>query len=113
MNAPSVAYEKPLNTVAYYDLAHEICARVDNDGRKLTDDERIVISVIAAQAALAKYVEPGDHTAGTVLKKLLRILEHREMIGAMTRKMHRLLEQSEHVNLSAREPSLRERLERL
>ena len=42
---------KPLNTVAYYDLAHEIRARAEDDGRKLTTDEQIAISVIAGQVA--------------------------------------------------------------
>jgi len=111
MKAPSIAHEKPLDHVRYYDLAHEICARVENDGRKLTDDERIVISVIAAQAALARYVEPGDQTAESVLTKLLGILDHREMISAMTRKMHRLIEVGEHTSLE--KPSLRRQLERM
>jgi hypothetical protein len=102
MKAHSIASETPLDCVRYYDLAHEICARVDADGRELTDDERMVISVIAAQAALAKYVDPGDRDAGVVLNKILRVLDHREMIFALTRKMHRLLEQESSCPLAER-----------
>jgi hypothetical protein len=101
MKSSRNANEKSLNTVAYYGLAHEICARVEDDPRKLTDDERIVISVIAAQAALAKYAEPGDQNAEAILNKLLRILGHREMISTMMRKMHRLIKVGEHASTIA------------
>ena len=68
--------------------------------------------MIAAQAALAKYVEPGDHDADRVLNKVLGILDHREMISAMTRKMHRLIEQTEK-RPAEQTPSLREQLEHM
>jgi hypothetical protein len=82
---------------------------VESDERELTEDERIIISVFAAQATPAKNVEPGDHTAGTVLNKHFRSLDHREMISAKTktRKMHRLIDQTEHLHTTGK-PSLRE-----
>lgn len=96
MNAPTVTAGKATDMVRYYDLAHEICVRANHDKSRLSDDERITLSVIAAQAALMRYAEPADHDSEATLKKLLRILDHHEMLEAMTRKMQRLLEESEH-----------------
>jgi hypothetical protein len=96
MNAPAVKPDKITDMMRYYDLAHEICVRVDHDKSRLTDDERITLSVVAAQAALARHLTPNDLNAEAVLNKVLRVLDHQEMIAAMTRKMHRLLEESEY-----------------
>jgi hypothetical protein len=108
MSEPSLTPPEPAkDMVRYYDLAHEICVRADHDRGRLSDDERITLSVIAAQAALARYVEPGDRDAAATIDKILRVLDHREMIAAMTRKMHRLIEVSEHRPAKAKRLSIR------
>jgi hypothetical protein len=107
MTSQSVAAETAANSVGYYSLAHEICVRVNDDKTQLTDDERIVLSMVAAQAALARYIEPGDRNAEETLNKILRVLDHKELNEAMSRKMAQLLEQSEHRH---RVPGLAEKL---
>lgn len=96
MNAPYAMMEKPLDFVGYYGLAHEICARVKADKTQLTDDERIVLSIIAAQSALARYIEPGHKDAEVTLNKILGILDHQELNEALSHKMQRMLQESEH-----------------
>lgn len=102
MEAPALAPARSIDFVRYYELAHEIAIRARHDKTRLTDDERITLSVIAAQAALTHYIEPSDRDAKATLDRLLRILDHHEMIEAMTRKMQRLIEQSEHRAIKAR-----------
>jgi hypothetical protein len=75
----------------YYDQAREICRRV-KDRAHLTDDEIIILAVVAAQLALAKYVEPGERDSDATLNLIMTYLDHNEVIAAISSKMDRLLE---------------------
>jgi hypothetical protein len=75
----------------YFDQAREICRRVKNRAH-LTDDEIIVLAVVAAQLALAKYVEPGEHDSDATLDQIMSVLDHNEVVAAISSKMDRLLE---------------------
>jgi hypothetical protein len=58
---------------------------------ELSDDEIILLAVTAAQAALAKYVEPGDRSCEYTIETILSILDHREVVQATLNKLHRTL----------------------
>jgi hypothetical protein len=75
----------------YYDQAREICRRVQNRAH-LTDDEIIVLAVVASQLALAKYVEPGERDSDATLTQIMGVLDHQEIVSAVSSKMDRLLE---------------------
>jgi hypothetical protein len=75
----------------YYDQAREICRRVSHKDH-LTDDEIIVLAMVACQLALAKFVEPGKRDAENTLNAILNYLDHNEVIAAVSSKMDRLLE---------------------
>ena len=64
------------------------------EGRQLSDlsdDEIILLAVTVAQAALAKYVEPGDRSCDHTIETVLGILDHREVVQATLNKLHRTL----------------------
>src|SRR5215213_7014046 len=75
----------------YYDRAREICRRVQKKAH-LTDDEIIVLAVVASQLALAKYVEPGERDSDATLNQIISVLDHQEIVAAISSKMDRLLE---------------------
>ena len=75
----------------YYDQAREICRRVQTKAH-LTDDEIIVLAVVAAQLALAKYIEPGERDSDATLNQIMSVLDHQEIVAAISSKMDRLLE---------------------
>ncbi len=75
----------------YYDQAREICRRVRNK-KHLTDDEIIILAVVAAQLALAKYIEPGERNADETLNHILSVLDRNEVNAAISSKMDKLLE---------------------
>lgn len=75
----------------YLDQAREICRRVQ-DKAHLTDDEIIILAVVAAQLALAKYAEPGERDSDTTLDEILTYLDHEEVANAISSRMDRLLE---------------------
>jgi hypothetical protein len=75
----------------YFDQAREICRRVQ-DKAHLTDDEIIILAVVAAQLALAKYAEPDERDADATLDEILSYLDHEEVADAIFSKMDRLLE---------------------
>lgn len=75
----------------YYDQAREICRRV-KDKAHLTDDEIIVLAVVASQLALAKFVEPGERDSDATLNEIMTYLDHNQVIAAISSKMDRLLE---------------------
>jgi len=74
----------------YIDLAGEICRRVENKAH-LSDDEIIILSVVASQLVLAKYIEPGDRDSDLVLSKILGLLDRDEVNEAVTSKMITML----------------------
>jgi hypothetical protein len=75
----------------YFDRAREICRRVQNKAH-LTDDEIIVLAIVAAQLALTKYVEPGERDSDATLNEILTYLDHEEVNAAISSKMDKLLE---------------------
>lgn len=74
----------------YIDLAGEICRRVENEAH-LSDDEIIILSLVASQLVLAKYIEPGDRGSDDVLNKILSLLDRDELNEAVTSKMITML----------------------
>ena len=75
----------------YYDKAREICRRVQNKAH-LTDDEIIVLALVAAQLALEKYIEPGARDSDRTLHQIMAILDRDEVTAAISSKLDRLLE---------------------
>lgn len=83
--------EAPERFDYYYDMAREICRRVRHRSH-LSDDEIIVLAVVAAQLSLARYVEPSsDEEAGQILDSILDILDRGEVVHAIASKMVWLL----------------------
>jgi len=62
----------------YIDLAGEICRRVESKAH-LSDDEIIVLSLVASQLVLAKYIEPGERDSDEVLNKIFGLLDRDEL----------------------------------
>jgi hypothetical protein len=72
--------------------ALELCKRLK--GKKvsdLSDDEVILLAITAGQAALAKYIQPGDRSCDKTLSTILSILDHREVVQATLSKLHKML----------------------
>ena len=74
----------------YVDLAGEICRRVESKAH-LSDDEIIVLSLVASQLVLAKYIEPGERDSDEVLNKILGLLDRDELNEAVESKMITML----------------------
>lgn len=74
----------------YCDLAGEICRRAESK-EHLSDDEIIILSVVASQLVLAKYVEPGDRDSDGILNSILGLLDHKELNNAIQSKMVTML----------------------
>jgi hypothetical protein len=75
----------------YHDKAREICRRVQNKAH-LTDDEIIVLAMVAAQLALDEYIEPGARDSDDTLHQILSIIDRDEVNAAISSKLDRLLE---------------------
>ena len=83
--------ENPADFEHYYDTAREICRRVRHRSH-LSDDEIIVLAVVAAQLSLAHYVEPDrNQDPDGTLNAILDILDRGEVIQAVSSKMLWLL----------------------
>jgi hypothetical protein len=74
----------------YYDMARAIC-RTARHREHLSDDEIIVLTVVASQVTLARYVEPGARDTDEVLDAILGLLDRREVVQAVKSKMAWLL----------------------
>jgi hypothetical protein len=60
-------------------------------GRKVADlseDEILMLALTAAQAALAKHIEPGNRDAEETLNTILGVLDHDTVVQAEIRKLH-------------------------
>ena len=69
--------------------ALELCRSLK--GRKaadLSEDEILMLALTAAQAALAKHIEPGNRDAAKTLHTILAVLDHDTVIQAEIRKLH-------------------------
>jgi hypothetical protein len=56
--------------------------------KRLSDDEILLLTVTAAQAVRAYYVEPEKHPAKEILETILSILDHEEVIRAEYNKLY-------------------------
>jgi hypothetical protein len=65
--------------------ARALCARVRHKS-ELTDDETMMLALVAAQARLAKYLHPGERSAEEALDDIGRILDHEDIVAAIRRK---------------------------
>lgn len=74
----------------YFDLAGEICRRAEHKSH-LSDDEIIILSVVASQLTLTKYVKPENRDADAVLNQILALLDHDEVNEAIMSKMTTML----------------------
>ena len=71
----------------YYDMAREICRRVRHRSH-LSDDEIIVLAVVAAQLALSHYVDPHrNQDPDDTLNGILNILDRGQVVQAVSSKM--------------------------
>ena len=64
------------------------------EGKKASDfseDEILLLALIAAQAALAKYVHPGHRSAESTLNTILGVLDNRQVVCASLHKAQLLL----------------------
>ena len=71
--------------------ALELCRSLK--GRKaaeLSEDEILMLALTAAQAALAKHIEPGNRDAVKTLNTILAVLDHDTVIQAEMRKLHEM-----------------------
>jgi hypothetical protein len=68
---------------------------------ELSDDEIILLAVTVAQAALAKYVEPGDRSCEHTIETILGILDHQEVVQATLNKLRRTLRSKRHKKIGA------------
>jgi hypothetical protein len=57
---------------------------------ELSEDEIVMLALTAAQAALAKHIEPGNHTAEQTLNTILRILDNEHVVQATLKKLHKI-----------------------
>jgi hypothetical protein len=93
--------ENPEEFEHYYDMAREIVRRVRYRSH-LSDDEIIVLAVVAAQISLQRYVEPHrDLTADQTLDTILDILDRGEVVQAVSSKMLWLLNHRPKARLDA------------
>ena len=98
---PGNVPENPEDFEHYYDMAREIVRRVRHRSH-LSDDEIIVLAVVAAQISLQKYVEPHrDLDADGTLNDILDILDRGEVIQAVSSKMLWLLNHRSPARLNA------------
>lgn len=64
----------------------KLCARVKHKS-ELTDDETLMLTLAAAQAALARYFHPRARSAEETLDAIGRILDREDVVAALQRKM--------------------------
>jgi hypothetical protein len=74
----------------YIDLAGEISRRGEHKAH-LSDDEMIVLSLVASQLVLAKYIQPGERNSDTVLNRILELLDYQALNEAVQSKMITML----------------------
>jgi hypothetical protein len=66
--------------------ARRLCARLMHKS-ELTDDETLMLALAAAQAALARYFQPGERSAEEALEAIGAVLDHEDVEAALQRKM--------------------------
>ena len=94
-DTPSLVPEKEVARIGkqyFLPEALELIQRVKHRS-ELSNDEIVMLALTAAQAALAKHVEPGNRDAEETLNTILRIIDHDEVVQATLRRLHKLLRQ--------------------
>lgn len=105
--------ESPDDFEHYYDMAREIVRRVRHRSN-LSDDEIIVLAMVAAQLTLAKYVEPHrDLYPDATLDGILDILDRGEVVQAVASKMLWLLNHRPQARIDAPSGKLVDQLDNL
>lgn len=61
-----------------------MCQRVAHKS-ELSDEETLMLAMVAAQAALARYWHPGERSAEEALDTIGRVLDHEDVITALNR----------------------------
>jgi hypothetical protein len=61
---------------------------------RLSDDEILILTITAAQAARARYVEPGAVSAQDTLNIISSILDHEDVIRAEFNKLYTLFRET-------------------
>ena len=98
---PSSVPESPEDFEHYYDMAREIVRRGRHRSH-LSDDEIIVLAVVAAQVSLQRYVEPHrESNADETFNGILDILDRGEVVQAVSSKMLWLLDHRPRARLDA------------
>jgi len=93
--------DSPEDFSDYYDTALEIVRRVRYRSH-LSDDEIIVLAMVAAQMSLARYIEPHRALdADDTLNAILDILDRGEVVQAVSSKMLWLLNNRPRARLDA------------
>jgi len=64
--------------------ARQLCKRVAHKS-ELSDEETVMLAMVAAQAALARYWHPGDRSAEEALDTIGRVLDHSDVVAALNR----------------------------
>ncbi|HVT30548.1 MAG TPA: hypothetical protein VHE81_21240 [Lacipirellulaceae bacterium] len=62
--------------------------RRTRDKKRLSDDEILLLTITAAQAARAHYAEPGNRSAKDTLDTILHVLDHEDVIRAEYNKLY-------------------------
>lgn len=57
---------------------------------ELSQDEILMLALTAAQATLARYVEPGNRKATDTLNTILSVLDHDTVVQAEIKKLHQM-----------------------
>lgn len=98
---PGNVPETPEEFEHYYEMAREIVRRVRHRSH-LSDDEIIVLAMVAAQIALAQHVQPHRNLdADQTLDTIIDILDRGEVIQAVSSKMLWLLNHRPQARLDA------------
>jgi hypothetical protein len=93
--------DNPEDFSQYYDMAREIVRRARHRSH-LSDDEIIVLAMVAAQISLARYIEPHrSMDANETLDAILDILDRGEVVQAVSSKMLWLLNNRPRARLDA------------
>jgi hypothetical protein len=82
--------EDPADFQHYFDQAREISQRVKSRA-DMSDDELIVLAVVASQLVLARYVQSKPRDADETIDAILDILDRGDVVQAVSDKMTRLL----------------------
>lgn len=105
--------EDPKDFGHYYDMAREIVRRVRHRDH-LSDDEIIVLSVVASQITLSRYLElHREEQPEEVLDQILDILDRGEVVKAVSSKMLWLLNNRPRARLDAPSGKLVDQLDSL